>query len=278
MSADGTEQDVARHYAQSGLEQTILEALAAAGKDIDRLTPDDLSAVDEFHTGGRQATLELAAQMDIAPTMHLLDIGCGIGGPARSIAQAHGCRVTGIDLTDDFVQTAQALARRAGLAGRVDYRTASALIMPFEPATFDGATLMHVGMNIADKPALFTEVHRVLKPDGVFALYDAMRIGDGALRFPMHWAATPATSFVDSPATYRRALAAAGFNIVKECNRLEFARQIFHEIQARFAESGPPPLGPHILLKSDMPEKLANVVRAIDDGIIAPIEMICRAR
>jgi ubiquinone/menaquinone biosynthesis C-methylase UbiE len=272
------EQQVARHYARSDLEQTILDALIASGKDPERLTPDDLSPVDEFHTGGRHATMELAALMDLTPAMHLLDVGCGIGGPSRSIAAAHGCRITGIDLTEEFVRAAEALSRRVGLAGRVVYRQANALSLPFEPATFDGAYMMHVGMNIADKPALFAEVRRVLKPGGLFALYDAMQTGEGALAFPVHWAATPATSFVDSPAAYRGGLQAAGFEIVRECDRREYARQCFREIQARIAEHGPPPLGTHILLKSDVAEKLANVVRNLEQGLIAPIEIVCRAR
>ena len=123
--------------------------------------------------------------------------------------------MTGIDLTEDYVRTAEALARRVGLAGRVRYRQGSALALPFARGTFDGAYMMHVGMNIEDKPALFAEARRVLKPGGVFAVYDVMRTGEGELRFPLPFAATPETSFVARPAEYRRALAAAGFEIAR---------------------------------------------------------------
>jgi ubiquinone/menaquinone biosynthesis C-methylase UbiE len=272
------ERRVARHYARSDLEAAILDALVASGKDPDRLAPDDLAPVDEFHAGGRQATVDLAAQMGVTPGMHLLDIGSGIGGPSRYFAAAHGCRVTGIDLTEDYVRTAGALARRVGLADRVQYRQASALALPFAAGTFDGATMMHVGMNIEDKPALFAEARRVLRPGAVFAVYDIMRTGEGALDFPVHWAATPETSFVSDAAEYRRALEAAGFEIRGERDRGAFALQSLREAQARAAEDGgPPPLGIHILMKVDVAQKLANVFRNLERGLIAPVELLCRA-
>jgi ubiquinone/menaquinone biosynthesis C-methylase UbiE len=279
MSRDvNTEHLVAQHYAQSDLERAILDAFAASGMDIERLSPSDMSIVDEFHTGGRQATLELAAQAGFAPDMHILDVGCGIGGPSRTIAERHGCRVTGIDLTEDFVRTAAALAKRVGLGERVTYRQASALALPFDPGAFDGAYMMHVGMNISDKSGLFAEVRRVLKPGSRFAIFDAMRTGKGELSFPVHWAATRETSFVDDPGEYRRALHAAGFEVIKERNRGEFAREVFREVQARIASAGPPPLGLHILMKADVAQKIANVTSAVEQGLIAPIEFICRAR
>ena len=263
-----TEHRVAQHYARSDLEHTILEALVASGKDIERLTPDDLSLVDEFHTGGRQATVELATQTGFGPTMQILDIGCGIGGPSRYFVAARGCRVTGIDLTGDYVHTAEALAKRVGLAERVAYRQASALALPFKAATFDGAYMMHVGMNIEDKLALFAEVRRVLKAESLFAIYDVMRTGEGELRHPLHWAATPETSFVDGLPLYRLALDASGFEVVKKRNRREFAREAFREAQACAATgTGPAPLGIHILMKADVAQKLANVVSNLEQGL-----------
>jgi len=277
--AVSTEERVARHYARSDLEQTILDALVASGKDLDRLVPVDLAPVDEFHTGGREATIALAAQIDPTPDMHLLDIGCGIGGASRFFAEEHGCRVTGVDLTPDYVRTAEALARRVGLGARVSYRQASALALPFEPGTFDGAYMMHVGMNIEDKPALFAEARRVLKTGGLFAIYDVMRTGEGELSFPVHWAASSQTSFVARPQDYRGALEAAGFEIGKERDRRAFARDFFRRVAARAAEGGgPPPLGIHLLMKSDVPQKLANVMRNLEQGLISPVELICRAR
>jgi ubiquinone/menaquinone biosynthesis C-methylase UbiE len=276
----GIEGQVREHYARGDLEQTILDALVAEGKDIDRLEPGDLSPVDEFHTGGRQATVEFAKEIGIKPAMHVLDIGCGIGGPSRFFASEFGCRVTGIDLTEDYVRTAAALARRVGLDGRVAYRQASAIDLPFEVGTFDGASMMHVGMNIEDKPRLFAEVRRVLKKGGFFAVFDVMRAGDGELAFPVHWAASPETSFVVRPAEYRRCAEAAGFDLVKERDRGDFARDFFKQVAARNAENGgqPPPVGVHLLMKRDVPAKVANVSRNLERRLIAPTEMIFRAR
>jgi ubiquinone/menaquinone biosynthesis C-methylase UbiE len=271
------EDQVAQHYARGDLTQAIFDALSAAGKDLGRLTPDDLAPVDEFHTGGRQATVALAEQVDFARDMHLIDIGCGIGGPSRYFAAQRGCRVTGIDLTHDYVATADALARHVGLSARVAYRQASALALPFEDGTFDGAYMMHVGMNITDKPALFGEVRRVLKTEALFAVYDMMRIGEGELRFPLHWAVTREMSSVASPADYRAALKGAGFEIVKARDRGDFARAFFREVAAK-SGGEPPPLGIHLLMKTQVAEKLANVVAGLEGGVIAPIELICRAR
>jgi SAM-dependent methyltransferase len=273
------EDRVAQHYAQGGLEQAILDALLASGKDLDRLTPGDLSPADEFHTGGREATASFAEQAGFEAGQHLLDIGCGIGGPSRFFAAERGCRVTGIDLTEDYVRTAEGLSRRVGLSGKVSYRQASAIALPFEAGTFDGAYMIHVGMNIEDKAALFTGVRRVLKQGGTFALFEVMRAREGELAYPVPWAASRETSFLASSADYRSALEGAGFEVVRERDRSGFAGRFFAEVMARTAEAGgPPPLGTHILMKDNAAQKLANVVRNLEDGLIAPTEIIGRTR
>jgi SAM-dependent methyltransferase len=272
------ERDVAAHYGDAALAQRLLGALSAAGLDTERLSVDDLAPVDEFHVGGRQATVDFAAQVGLRPGMKLLDVGSGIGGPARYFAQAHECAVTGIDLTDVFVRLATDLSRRAGLAGKTEFRQGSALALPFSPASFDGATLIHVGMNIADKARLFAGVRAVLKPGGVFGIFDLMRIGAGEIEFPVPWADRPETSFVEPAATYRGLLAAAGFTVEKERDRRAFALDFFRQMRARAeAAGGAPPLGPPLIMGPGFQDKLRHVAEAVGRGVLAPVELVARA-
>jgi ubiquinone/menaquinone biosynthesis C-methylase UbiE len=271
------EESVAQHYAHGTLEGTIFAALAASGKDLDRLAPADLAPVDEFHIGGREATIDFAAELGVEPGLNLLDIGSGLGGASRYFAHERGCHVTGIDLTEEYVRLAKALAKRVGLEDQVSYQHGSALALPFAPGSFDGAYMLHVGMNISDKARLFAEVRRVLKPGGVFGIYDVMREnGAGDLSFPVPWAASPDTSFVESAATYRSLLASAGFAVQKERGRRELAIEFFRRMRAAQG-GGPPPLGLHILMGASAPQKFANMIENVERGLVAPTEMVSRA-
>lgn len=270
------EKSVADHYGRPGLERAILDAATASGKAIDRLIPSDLSPVDEFHIGGRDATAEFAAELGAARGSHLLDIGSGIGGPSRFFAQECGCRVSGIDLTEEYVRVATLLARRVGLGDMVDYRVASATALPFAPRTFDGAYMLHVGMNIEDKGSVFASVRRVLRAGAIFGVYNVMRDHDGELRFPVPWASTAALSFVDAAANYRMRLEEAGFVIVKQRNRRDFAVQFFQQMRARAAQSGPSPLGLQLLMGADSQLKIANMIANLEAGLVSPTEIIAR--
>lgn len=270
------EQKVAGYYTHGSLLQTIDERLKSMGKDPDRLSTSDLSAIDEFHLGWRAATAELAKDLGLARGMQVLDVGSGIGGPARYFAEAHGCSVAGIDLTDEFVRVATELTRRCGLGELVAFRQGSALDLPFAGGTFDAATLIHVGMNIADKAALFNDVRRVLKPGALFGVYEVMRAQAGELPYPMPWAQSAETSFVEAPEAYRRLLGAAGFRIEREENRRDFALKLAHEMRERVAREGASPLGLQALLGPSGRERLGNVMTMLEAGTIAPVEMIAR--
>jgi SAM-dependent methyltransferase len=191
--AEDLEVAVARHYGTSDLTDRILKAMAAAGIDATSVAPEQLAPVDEFHIGGRAATIHGVSKMGLTTADHVLDVGCGIGGATRYLASTVGCRVTGIDLTPAYIAAAEDLASRTGLADRVTYRVASALAMPFEDGTFDAAITLHVAMNIADRGGLYREVARVLKPGAVFCIYDVMKGHSAGLKFPVPWAESPAT-------------------------------------------------------------------------------------
>ena len=270
------EQAVAQHYAHGSLEDSILKALGAAGKDVNRLTPKDLAPVDEFHVGGRPATIAFAEQFAPQPGMRLLDIGCGLGGAARYFASEHGCRVTGIDLSAEYAAVANALAARVGLSDRVSCQQGSALGLPFANESFDGAYLFHVGMNIEDKAKLFSEVRRVLTTGGVFGIYDVMRLAAGDLHYPVPWTSSAEVSFVADAESYRSLLAAAGFEVLKERSRRDFALETFAQMKARAASGAPSPLGLHIVMGASAGQKVKNMMGDITAGLIAPTEMICR--
>lgn len=275
--AKSSGRDVSAHYAQGNLRDAIEAALRKAGKSTQTVTVDDLGPVDEFHIGGRQASEAFLDQFGLAPSSHLLDIGCGLGGTSRFAAARYGVRVTGIDLTAEFVETGQALCEWCGMDRHIDLRLGSALDMPFDDAAFDGACMLHVGMNIADKAALAREVFRVLQPGATFGIYDVMQTGDGDLVLPVPWASAPSESHVAPPASYRRAMEAAGFVIEGERNRRDFALDFFEKLQARIASSdGPPPLGLHIVMGETAPLKVRNMVANIAEGRVAPVELIAR--
>lgn len=271
------EEQVAAHYSRGNLERSILDALSGSGKDIEKLVPSDLSEVDEFHLGWRAATDALARQLGLTSGMHVLDVGSGIGGPARYFAETYGCRVDGIDLTPDFVDTANRLTRRCGLADRVTFQRASAISLPFSDGVFDAATLIHVGMNIQDKAKLFSEMRRVLKDGAHIGVYDVMHMQPEEVPYPMPWAASPETSFLETPETYRRQLAKAGFILQSERSQRDLALKLSREAREKAAAHGAPPLGPHLTMGSAARERLGNVMAMLERGVIAPIEMVARA-
>ncbi|TRC94583.1 methyltransferase domain-containing protein [Mesorhizobium sp. WSM4303] len=274
------ESGIARHYDVSGLEQNILAVLADTGVDIARLRAGDLEAVDEFHIGGIAATRELIGQMGLKPGARLLDIGSGVGGPARFAANNAGADVTGIDLTQSYVDIATSLSKRVGMADKVRFMQGSALDMPFSNKSFDTAMILHVGMNLPDKKKLMSEAARVLKPGGIFAVYDVMRLKAGALTYPLPWASDESTSFVATPDDYRSAAAAAGFSVTAERPRGAFAIDFFATIRARMAaaqaEGKKPPPGVNLIMGENARTKIANLTAALEGGILAPVELLLR--
>jgi SAM-dependent methyltransferase len=269
------EATVAAHYAGAGLHQRIMERLAEAGVPAGKVTAEDLKPVDEFHIGGAQATAALLDQLEIGPETRVLDVGCGIGGAVRMIAGRFGARVTGIDLTPDFVETARRLTETVGL--RAEFVQGSALDLPFAAESFELATLLHVGMNIPDKPRLFAEVARVLTPGGTFAVFDVMRFGRHPA-FPLPWANDASSSFLETPETYLAAAEAAGLDLVGRRDRGEEARAFFARMRDEMAGKAPPAVGLPLLLGPQAQAKVGNMVQAVEAGDIQPVAMIFRKR
>ncbi len=257
---------IKRHYTRVDLATAILTALANAGKDVNHLAPGDLAPIDEFHVRGRKATLELARAAGLDASKHVLDVGCGIGGPSRCIAREFGCQVTGIDLTDEYCRVATMLAERTGLSYLVTYRQGDALDLPFPDAAFDAVWTQHVAMNIRDKTALYRGMSRVLKPGGALALYDVLAGPASPVLFPVPWARSPETSFLVTPDELRRLLEASGFTIESWEDTTVAATAWFASLASKVRETGAPPLGLHLVLGPDFPVMARTLRQNLEEG------------
>lgn len=250
------------HYRATGMIGRLRSAIAALGPEDQRLTPQQLARVDQFHTLGITATERLGKLVGITAGMRVLDIGAGIGGPARVLAAEHGCTVTGIDLSPSFVEAARYLTERTGQHEQVWFWDGNALDLPFDASSFDVVLLQHVAMNISERPRLYREIRRVLKLGGKFGTFDAVS-GEGEPHYPLPWARTPKTSFLLTAQATREAIADAGFRALEWQDDTEAAKAWFEQLRA----SGPPPapnLG--LVMGPDFPLLAGNLGRNLMEG------------
>ena len=261
------------HYAGRDLETAIMAGLRAAGKDTEQLTPDDLTAVDQFHTRGKEATLELAHLAELTAGLQVLDVGGGLGGPARTLALEFGCAVTVLDLTEAFCRVGEILTARTGLSDRVRFRHGNAMEIPLVSESVDVVWTQHSSMNIADKARLYAEIHRVLRPGGRLALHEIMGGAVHPIHFPVPWARMQSMSFLQEPAEVRRLIAEHGFT---ELTWLDVSKPSLAWIQQRQtqAPAAPPPLGLHLLLGPIIGRMFQNLTRNLEEQRIAVIEAV----
>jgi len=274
--SDELNQSIQQHYARGDLGNLILAALEKAGNDINRLVPEDLAPVDEFHIRGRAATLELASAAGIDSTKQVLDVGSGIGGSSRCLAREFRCRVTGIDLTDEYCRAATMLSERIGLSELVSFRQGDALNLPFANDTFDVVWTEHAAMNIPNKARLYQEMYRVLKPGGTLAIYDILAGPSGTVLFPVPWARLPETSFLVTPDELRTLLDQAGFRIVDWADTTDTARDWFVYLAEKIRKDGLPPLGFHLLLGPDFKDMAQNQRRNLEEGRIVLAQVVAK--
>ena len=269
--------DVSGHYTSGELLARLDARLRDDGVDPAHPTFEALAPYDHFHGRGLDATEDMANLLRISGTNHILDVGSGIGGPARYFARRFGCRVSGIDLTAEFCDVARHLTSLLGLEGHVSIEQGDALAVPFADAAFDGAYSMNVAMNIADKRALYREIRRVLKPGGWLALSDVVRGSGGEPDYPTPWARTASTSFLATLDETRANLAASGFAIESLRDTTEASHAWAARSRAVVKAGGQPPHRAVSLIHGALAEEImANTGRALREHCTVPIEVVCR--
>ena len=266
---------VQKTYGGAHLAERLLENLGAAGYDVNRLTTADLVAFDELHVMGREATLDLGRRAALTETMRVLDVGCGVGGPARTLAAGFGCHVTGVDLSEAFVQAATVLSRHVGLAERVAFHYADALHLPFADESFDAVFLIHLSMNIVDKQALFLELHRVLKTGGQLVLWEICRGPNADVIFPVPWADGPAFSHLVSVDRLAHYVAESGYTLTHQEDATAEAVQWVRARMNSTRQKDPrrSQLDLDLVLK-DFRRKRVNVSKNLLEGSIAILRAI----
>lgn len=266
---------VEAHYTRPGVLRGILEGLRANGADPEAPTVEDLAPFDELHLGALPAVHELIAMLDVGHGDHLLDVGSGLGGPARAAAAATGCRVTGVDLSSAFVDAATELTARAGLGDRVTFLYRDAVDTGLDAGSATAAWQIHAGMNIPDKAAVFAEVRRVLRPASVFLVYDVMAGPAGTPPpYPLPWASEPEISHLATPDAYAGMLAAAGFRVEEVVPRRDAALAFLG--RAVGAEGGPVPPRPGTP-DAETTARFANLRAAIGDDRLTVQVIAARA-
>ncbi len=267
---------VSRFYSGAGgLVAAISSALDAAGLDRAALRPADLAPVDEFHIRGRAASLEIIEALRVTADSDVLDLGSGLGGPARTLADLTGCTVTGVDITAEFCEVATALSAWTGLSERTRFQVGDATATGLPDMAMDAALSVHVAMNISDKGALYAEAFRVLRPGGRFVVYDVLQGEGGDVHYPVPWATDSSTSFLATPEEMRELLRTAGFEIISEVDSSEESLAWFQQTRARIQSEGPPPVTFAAFLGDAFAQMAANQVANLSERRIRTVMFVC---
>ena len=262
------------YYSPNDLYNKIIDGLNAIGKDLTALTLEDLHPVDEFHIRGTTATNELIDLCGFTSDMHILDIGCGVGGSTRRLSHQIGCCVTGVDLSDEYIDVAQRLTQLFDMQERVKFHAASALDLPFADNHFDGVWSIQMGMNVEDKLSWLKELYRVVKRKGRVVLYEVCANKNTPVYFPVPWAQDSSISYLVQPAAFREVITAAGFDIDTWKDKTDLAQQAFAHMRKPEGDPELPELGVHLLVGSDILTKAYNLSRNLNEERVSLIEAV----
>jgi len=262
------------YYSPNNLYNKIIDGLNKLGKDLSKVTLDDLQPVDEFHIRGDAATKELISLAEFKSDMHILDVGCGVGGSTRRLAHETGCRVTGIDLSNEYIDTAVRLTQLLDMQGQVKFHACSALELPFDDNSFDGVWSLQMNMNVEDKLAWLKETYRVLKPGGRAVLYEVCGNKNTPLLFPVPWAQNASMSFLVAPESFRNAITLAGFDIEVWNDKTDLAKKAFANAKEPVGEPNLPVLGVYLLVGNDIQTKAYNLHRNLEEERVSLIETL----
>jgi ubiquinone/menaquinone biosynthesis C-methylase UbiE len=267
---------VEQHYSREYIFETITHELEKAGIDLQHITRKDIAGIDEFHVRGKEVTLEMAAAAGLQPGLSILDVGCGIGGPCRLFADEYDCIATGIDITSEYVRTAEQLSKLTKLNDRTRFIHGSALDLPFTGESFDIVWTQHVQMNIADKKQFYAEIKRVMRKDGRFIYYDIFSNNHQPIHFPVPWAAEESISHLVTIPELHSILREAGFTQPDTRDQTQQGTQFFKKMFEQTEKTGPPKAGISVLIGEGAPERLKNLYHNLAEELIVLESGICR--
>lgn len=262
---------ISEHYGISGILDSILKGLESSGKELDSLKPEDLAPIDEFHTRGKDSTVEIANLAQLQPHHSVLDVGCGLGGSARYIAEKYGCNVIGIDLTEQYIDVANKLTKIVKMSGKVSFKHASALDIPFESNNFDVVWTEHTQMNISDKKGFYRELSRVLKPKGRLVFHDVFGTNTPA-HYPTPWAEHDSLSSLCTQEEAKKAIEESDLTVEQWIDKSRESEEFFKKMIKKSESSGPPSLGFHLLMGDTAKTKLANQARNLEENRVSIIQ------
>jgi len=253
-----------KHYYRLNLYNDIVDRLQKLGVDLSKTTREDIQAVDEFHVRGAQVSKELADCIKLKG-VKVLDVGCGIGGPCRMLADEYNCEVTGIDLSHEFIDTAQKLSVLTGFNGTTKFVQGNACNLPFEDNSFDVVWTQHVQMNVLNKATFYAEIYRVLKPNGTFLYYDILKGNDVPIDYPMPWANNSDISFLAKSEEIESLLWELNFEKVRFTNQTKPGIEFFEKLVQNIAQNGPPKLGLNVLMGETTKAKIMNLLTGLKE-------------